>query len=84
MRGRKTVQRRSTSEFRVMRQPCALAAFAGGRFSPSSNGNQELVNGAARVVRPEAGCSETNAPTPLTNSTAYNVHHACSPLPGPV
>jgi hypothetical protein len=40
-------------------QPCAPATFAGGRFSPAPEGNQELVNSIARVVQPEAGRSET-------------------------
>ena len=53
------------AESRLNRQPCAPATFAGGRFSPSLEGNQELVNGIARVVQPQAGRSE-NEPLVIT------------------
>jgi len=52
-------------------QPCAPAPFAGGRFSPSPNGNQELVNGAARVVRPQAGRAETGPRISLTSTAEH-------------
>jgi hypothetical protein len=40
------------ADSRLKRQPCAPVPFAGGRFSPSLDGNQVLVNAIARVVQP--------------------------------
>ena len=52
-------------------QPCAPAPFAGGRFLPVSGFNQELVNGAARVVRPQAGRAETGPRISLTSTAEH-------------
>ena len=42
------------AESRLNGQRCAPARFAGVRFSPSPEGNQELVNGTPRIVRTQA------------------------------